>query len=80
MGFKQEEEEGCGKEPLDVDKINTVGCLELFERQFTGNMGIVGGKKQSIKEWSIGQANKVGPEPRFTIELPEYFGKCLVWY
>jgi hypothetical protein len=40
----QEEEEGCGKEPLDLDNINTVGCLELFEKQFTGNMGIVGGK------------------------------------
>jgi hypothetical protein len=27
-----------------LDNINTVGCLELFEKQFTGNMGIVGGK------------------------------------
>jgi hypothetical protein len=29
---------------VDTDKIYTIGCLELFEKQFTGNMGIVGGK------------------------------------
>jgi hypothetical protein len=44
MCIVQEEEKDCGKEPLDLDNINTVGCLELFEKQFTGNMGIVGGK------------------------------------
>ena len=40
----QEVKKDCGKEPVDTKKIYTVGCLELFEKQFTGNMGIVGGK------------------------------------
>jgi hypothetical protein len=40
--------EGCGEEPVDIKKIYTVGCLELFEKQFTGNMGIVGGKRYTL--------------------------------
>ena len=34
----------CGKAPVDLAKINTQGCLTLFEGLFVGNMGIVGGR------------------------------------
>jgi len=34
--------EGCGKGPVDEDKIYTEGCFDLFSQEFKNNLQIVG--------------------------------------
>jgi len=37
-------EEGCGKAPVDAEKMFSEGCFTLFNDEFNSNLTIVGGK------------------------------------